>query len=227
MGKLGGCAPPPHTYANTPTPLLSATPSPHLSASLPHPQHRGGQGWAQRALQGIFSCLVTVTITLAPSPSHAYSHSHSHTHAHPHSSGLEESAPAPPVGNSHSHASLDAPAPALPVGNSHSHPSLDDLAPAPPVGNCPDCVGEVNGVLNACQLGSLSCVSTLSDDAAHFVAPWEYEGSRDAAIQLLEDVATGETLPRVHAGSHRGGEGACQTIVYFQFNTNTSIILNR
>jgi len=40
--------------------------------------------------------------------------------------------------------------------------------------------GEVNDTLNACNLASTSCVSTLNDDEAHFLAPFMYEGDRCA-----------------------------------------------
>ncbi|KAG2422936.1 hypothetical protein HXX76_015687 [Chlamydomonas incerta] len=55
------------------------------------------------------------------------------------------------------------------------------------------CGGEVNGTLNTCGLTALSCVSVMSDDAEHFVAPWEYElpGGREAAVEALVAVATG------------------------------------
>ena len=34
-------------------------------------------------------------------------------------------------------------------------------------------LGEINGVLNACPLNSLSCVSTQNDDQDHFIPPWQ------------------------------------------------------
>lgn len=34
-------------------------------------------------------------------------------------------------------------------------------------------LGEINGVLNACPLNSLSCASTQNDDEAHFIPPWQ------------------------------------------------------
>lgn len=65
------------------------------------------------------------------------------------------------------------------------------MPPAPPVGDCTDCVGEVNNTLNACELSAPSCVSTLNDDALHFYAPWQYEGSTEDAVSQLIAVATG------------------------------------
>jgi hypothetical protein len=59
------------------------------------------------------------------------------------------------------------------------------------VGDCTECIGEVNETLNACTLDSASCVSTLSDDEAHFAAPWAFDGERGAAIELLLAVAGG------------------------------------
>lgn len=66
-----------------------------------------------------------------------------------------------------------------------------DIPPPPKVGDCPECIGEVNDTLNSCTLSSTSCVSTLNDDRDHFVVPWEYEGSREAAVDRLIAVATG------------------------------------
>ena len=34
-------------------------------------------------------------------------------------------------------------------------------------------LGEINGVLNACPLNSLSCASTQNDDQDHFIPPWQ------------------------------------------------------
>jgi uncharacterized protein (DUF1499 family) len=56
------------------------------------------------------------------------------------------------------------------------------------VGNCTDCVGEVDGTLNTCELSSDSCISTQNDDARHFVAPWMYDGPREEAVELLVQV---------------------------------------
>jgi len=59
------------------------------------------------------------------------------------------------------------------------------------LGDCPDCLGEVNGTLNACSMDKESCVSTLNDDEAHFAAPWEFNDTTEDAVQKLIDVATG------------------------------------
>lgn len=69
------------------------------------------------------------------------------------------------------------------------------------VGDCVECVGEVHGSLNTCSLASVSCISVQNDDAQHFMAPWTYEKSREAAITQLLDVATGgqdESGNRIH-----------------------------
>ena len=66
-----------------------------------------------------------------------------------------------------------------------------NLPEEPPIGDCTDCIGEVNATLNACPLESESCVSTLNDDEAHFVAPWSYDGPLEDAVAGLVDVATG------------------------------------
>lgn len=65
----------------------------------------------------------------------------------------------------------------------------------PPAKTCdgPDCLGEVNETLNACSLNTSSCVSTLNDDEGHFMAPWEFEMEREAAIERLVSVSTGGT----------------------------------
>lgn len=41
-------------------------------------------------------------------------------------------------------------------------------------------LGEINGVLNACPLNSLSCASTQNDDEAHFIPPWQVRSSLSA-----------------------------------------------
>ncbi|EFN57033.1 hypothetical protein CHLNCDRAFT_143734 [Chlorella variabilis] len=73
-------------------------------------------------------------------------------------------------------------------------PAAARAAPVPPppeIGDCFECLGEVNETLNACDLGSSSCISTLSDDEQHFAAPWQFDGDRAAAIDLLLTVAGG------------------------------------
>lgn len=40
----------------------------------------------------------------------------------------------------------------------------------------PSLAGIVEGVLNTCSMSTTSCVSSLNDDEAHFVPPWEWEG---------------------------------------------------
>ena len=67
-----------------------------------------------------------------------------------------------------------------------------DLPASPPVGTCTDCIGEVNGTLNACTLSSASCVSSQNEDEDHFMAPWQYSNTIEAAINDLVAVATGE-----------------------------------
>jgi uncharacterized protein (DUF1499 family) len=61
----------------------------------------------------------------------------------------------------------------------------------PQRGDCPDCIGEINNTLNACNLESQSCISTLNDDEVHFAPPWQFDGSQDAAVNQLIEVATG------------------------------------
>ena len=68
------------------------------------------------------------------------------------------------------------------------------LPPSPPIGSCTDCIGEVNGTLNACTLTSPACISSQNEDEDHFVAPWQYNTSTDAAIDMLVAVATGKHL---------------------------------
>jgi hypothetical protein len=47
----------------------------------------------------------------------------------------------------------------LGLGPGPTQASQEDSSPPPPVGDCPECIGDVNGTLNACQLNSSSCVS--------------------------------------------------------------------
>ncbi|CAK0783266.1 hypothetical protein CVIRNUC_006465 [Coccomyxa viridis] len=53
-------------------------------------------------------------------------------------------------------------------------------------------LGEINGVLNACPLSSLSCASTQNDDQDHFIPPWQYDGDLQSARDRLLKIATGE-----------------------------------
>ena len=46
-------------------------------------------------------------------------------------------------------------------------------------------LGEINGVLNACPLSSLSCASTQNDDEAHFIPPWQVINSLSAHYRCL------------------------------------------
>jgi len=62
---------------------------------------------------------------------------------------------------------------------------------APEVGACTDCIGELDGALNACPLNAVSCVSVYSDDEEHFTAPWVIPGAREAALEELVRVAVG------------------------------------
>lgn len=52
-------------------------------------------------------------------------------------------------------------------------------------------LGEINGVLNACPLNSLSCASTQNDDQDHFIPPWQYDGDLQSAKERLLQIATG------------------------------------
>lgn len=59
------------------------------------------------------------------------------------------------------------------------------------MGDCTDCIGALDGALNACPLRSASCVSAYSDDEAHFAGPWIVPEPREAALAELIRVATG------------------------------------
>ncbi len=53
--------------------------------------------------------------------------------------------------------------------------------------------GSGNETLNTCSMNKPSCVSTLNDDAEHFVAPWEFESSiEDAVAKLCRVIEGGE-----------------------------------
>lgn len=60
-----------------------------------------------------------------------------------------------------------------------------DLAVAEPA--CASCVGYVDGTLGSCSAVDLPCSSSYDDRPAHFVAPWQYDGSTLAAMQQLTD----------------------------------------
>ena len=75
-----------------------------------------------------------------------------------------------------------------------------DAPPSPESGACADCVGEYNGYLNTCDRARTSCVSSQNDDAAHFAAPWAYEGARVDAMKRLVGVASGDVAARGRAG---------------------------
>ncbi|KAG2425036.1 hypothetical protein HYH02_015087 [Chlamydomonas schloesseri] len=83
-----------------------------------------------------------------------------------------------------------------PIGNGTASASASLSGSSISAPGCgPDglCGGEVGGTLNTCGLAAPSCVSVMSDDGEHFVAPWEYElaGGREAAVEALIAVATG------------------------------------
>lgn len=61
-----------------------------------------------------------------------------------------------------------------------------DLAAAEPA--CASCVGYVDGTLGSCSAVDLPCSSSYDDRPAHFVAPWQYDGSTQAAMQQLTDM---------------------------------------
>ena len=69
-----------------------------------------------------------------------------------------------------------------------------EVPPSPPYGSCTDCIGELNGTLNACTLNSASCVSSQNEDEDHFMAPWQYSSSTNAAVDSLVAVATGKDV---------------------------------
>lgn len=60
-----------------------------------------------------------------------------------------------------------------------------DLATAEPA--CASCVGYVDGTLGSCSAVDLPCSSSYDDRPAHFVAPWQYDGSTQSAMQQLTD----------------------------------------
>jgi hypothetical protein len=76
-------------------------------------------------------------------------------------------------------------------------------AGAPPP---PGDLGEVQGTLNDCPLGAVSCASSMSDDDDLFYAPWEYEGPRGAAVaQLVQVRARGGRVSGSRRGARPGG----------------------
>lgn len=52
---------------------------------------------------------------------------------------------------------------------------------------CASCVGYVEGTLGSCSAVGAPCSSSYDDRPQHFVAPWTYDGSREAAIDRLVD----------------------------------------
>lgn len=85
------------------------------------------------------------------------------------------------------------------------------LTVAPEVGDCLECIGSVNDTLQTCPLeGNPSCVSTLNDDEAHFIAPWEWTSEeRSAAVLRLISVATGGEY---EPGFQEGGVNGISTV---------------
>lgn len=66
-----------------------------------------------------------------------------------------------------------------------------EMPPPPPIGDCIRCMGEADDALNTCSFEDPSCVSTASNDEAHFYAPWSFDTDRTTAAQQLVDMATG------------------------------------
>lgn len=52
---------------------------------------------------------------------------------------------------------------------------------------CASCVGYVDGTLGSCSAVDAPCASSYDDRPAHFVAPWQYDGSTTSAMQQLVD----------------------------------------
>lgn len=53
---------------------------------------------------------------------------------------------------------------------------------------------QVETTLNVCNEDAISCVSTSNDDEAHFLPPWSFDGTREAAIDHLVSIATGAII---------------------------------
>lgn len=79
-----------------------------------------------------------------------------------------------------------------------------EILPCPKVGSCADCIGEVETTLNVCPESAASCVSTQNDDEAHFLPPWSYDGTRDAAVDRLIRVATGGSYSQIPSNEPLG-----------------------
>jgi len=61
----------------------------------------------------------------------------------------------------------------------------DTIATTDPA--CASCVGYVDGTLGSCSAVDAPCASSYDDRPAHFVAPWQYDGSTASAMQQLVD----------------------------------------
>lgn len=64
------------------------------------------------------------------------------------------------------------------------HPAAADAQDEPA---CASCVGYVEGTLGSCSAVGAPCSSSYDDRPQHFVAPWTYDGSREAAMDQLVD----------------------------------------
>lgn len=100
-------------------------------------------------------------------------------------------------------------------------------APAAPEPACASCVGYVDGTLGSCS-GLDACSSSYDDRPAHFVAPWQYDGSTQAAMRqlvgTLQDFSASiqtQTGDYVYAVLQQGSGGSLDLEFVFAPNDTT------
>lgn len=71
------------------------------------------------------------------------------------------------------------------LGPAPAQGSQDGISPPPPVGDCPDCIGDVNGTLNACQLSSSSCVSIQVAPRVCCLQSWDLAPTSLSSVSSL------------------------------------------
>lgn len=69
---------------------------------------------------------------------------------------------------------------ATPAQAAEAEDALTSVEPA-----CASCVGYIDGTLGSCSAVEVPCSSSYDDRPAFFVAPWQYDGSTQAAMQHL------------------------------------------
>lgn len=106
----------------------------------------------------------------------------------------------------------------------------DTIATTDPA--CASCVGYVDGTLGSCSAVDAPCASSYDDRPAHFVAPWQYDGSTASAMQQLVDTLEAfdasvqqQTADYVYAVLDQGPSGTSLDLEFVFAPNDTTVAL--